>query len=656
MRILVITSEKRWSDSVRALFDNEHDVLSWTYAELETNANLLKAIGATFVAEGVVSADTVQSIRRILKHTEVPVFVLCDRAPAEWEEAAVVAGAVQVFTFPLRAKLIQASCERVLRRTPGPSVNPLPPAVTVPAFTNGNGEVLGLLREFSRLLVHALDGPLFMREYFRSLREVLRCSRLVLYLADASTADKWLRCVVAEGVNERALDSIRLSPDDGLAKLLTQRGAVVLACRLKESIPLEAVASREFEVLGAELAVPLNTKGGLVGALLLGPRIAGSDYTDNELTLLYHLMEEFGASVKNASLHADLVLERSMFSSVLRAVPVGCLVLTQGLRVAHANAAIRRYLGLGEQGDLNFEDLPPNWATAAYSVLHGKRSEVAAELAHETFGKRGVFNVTVRMLDDFKGKSERSVLLVAEDITGILEARATNEAMIVRTLLQRAGEQLANEFRNALTPLGTMIQLAGTGPASSPGTEGLNNVVFGAMHRIMRRVDDLAYLTRSSLIPESTPLRCVVDAARRRFEQWVEPSTAQRVQWPAKVAELEVVIDSKAVALSLAELLMNGVEASVADPVCMEVEILPDTVCFRFTNRGEVPIRTEAKVGVRRPFVSDKAAGVGIGLEVASRVAENHGGSVTLLPGSPGQVEASLRVARHLDLTNFKET
>jgi hypothetical protein len=47
---------------------------------------------------------------------------------------------------------------------------------------------------------------------------------------------------------------------------------------------------------------------------------------------------------------------------------------------------------------------------------------------------------------------------------------------------------------------------------------------------------------------------------------------------------------------------------------------------------------------------------VGIGLEVASRVAENHGGSVTLLPGSPGQVEASLRVARHLDLTNFKET
>jgi signal transduction histidine kinase len=652
MRILVLTSERRWTDALQALFAGGHDLIAWPPNEVNRNERLMGAIDACFVADREIGAATVSTIKSVHAISKAPLFALTDVARPEWEEAAILAGAQHVFTYPLRARLIEAAMLRNASLPGSGSLSPFPISTSsnppVPPIVNG--EVLALLRDFSRLLVHAVDGPLFMGEYLRKLREVLRCSRLILYLSDISSSDKKLKCTFATGVDPRPFDAIRLNPADGVARLLAQRGSVIQRVRLRDHLPMEAAAGRELDVFGVELAVPLNARDGMVGVLLVGSRIAGTDYTEIELTLLFHLMEELGAAVRNAELHADLLRERGMFSAVLRAVPIGCLVLNQSHRVIHANVAMREYLGVNADGVVTFEHLPQAWATAAYGVLQARKTEAQLETSHDVAGERRRLRLKVTPLEPVDGHAERAVLLTITDISEEARARADGETAVVQNLLQRAGEQLSNEFRNALTPLDTMVQLSREGMRSGPELSELTSLLGDAMHRLRRRVDDLAYLTRAAIMPEPTTVQGLLAAARRRLESWIGDKEMKTVRWPATIPNLGITVDENAVALAIAELVVNAIEASVGQPVEVSLQVQGESLSLRVRNSGAWSPPHDSSGFTHRPFVTSKPMGVGLGLEVASRVAEYHGGRLALGPLSQDVVEATLRIPLKFEL------
>lgn len=652
MRLLVITSENRWTDAVRALFSSGDDVITWDPRQLPDNRAVARLVDACFVAAAETGAPLVETVKQVNAATDAPIFALTDAARPEWEEAALLAGAQQVFKFPLRASMIQLALSRMQRR-PTESRPPMPlppprPAVTVPAAVE-SGEVLALLRDFSRLLVHAVDGPLFMGEYLRKLREVLRCGRLVLYLPEISPREKIYRCAFASGIDQRQFEAIRLTANDGVGHVLLTRGAVVLRHRLRHEVAAEAAALHELDVFGAELAVPLSARDGLVGMLLVGPRIAGADYSETELTLLYHLMEELGAGIRNAELHAHLFRERGMFSAVLRAVPVGCAVLSASLQIVHANRAFRAQLGIAESSPLRFEDLPQAWASVAYAVVQGRVPSASVEVDHEVAGAVRKLRITVRPLEA-EGHADRSVFLALEDITAEIRARQEVEHTSVHNLLQRAGEQLSNEFRNALTPVDIMVQLLRDPTAGRNELERLGSQLSMAMHRLHRRIDDLAYLTRSAIIPEMSTISAVLKETRERLDNWLEPKQCGQISWTNDFPEAALMVDRRAIALALAELVMNAVEAADGRQVLVSTEDGADAVSFRVRNSGIWAPPPESSGFRHRPFISNKSTGVGLGVEVASRVAEHHGGRLILGPVSSDAVEAILRVPREVSV------
>jgi nitrogen fixation/metabolism regulation signal transduction histidine kinase len=468
-------------------------------------------------------------------------------------------------------------------------------------------------------------------------------------LPDVSSREKVFRCAFASGIDQRQFEAIRLNAADGLAHVLMTRGAVVLRHRLRTEVAAESAAMHELDVFGADLAVPLSARDGLVGVLLVGPRIAGADYSETELTLLYHLMEELGAGIRNAELHAHLFRERGMFSAVLRAVPVGCAVLSASLQIVHANRAFRSQLGLADTSPLRFEDLPQTWASAAYGVLQNRMPSASIEVDHEVAGTTRKIRVTVRPLDA-EGHSDRSVFIALEDITAEIRARQEAEHASVHNLLQRAGEQLSNEFRNALTPVDIMVQLLRDPATGRNELERLGSQLSMAMYRLHRRIDDLAYLTRSAIIPEMCTVSSVLKDTRARLDNWLEPKQGKRVVWTNEFSEAALNVDRRAIALALAELVMNAVEASDGRQVTVAAEDSSDAVSFRVRNSGVWAPPPESSGFRHRPFISNKSTGVGLGVEVASRVAEHHGGRLILGPVSSDSVEAILRLPRDVPL------
>lgn len=651
MRILVITSEPRWVNAVRTAFGLEHDVIPAHPRESESWRTFASVVDACFVAETELGSAAVELVKEIAGRFETPVFVAAEGLRAEWEEAALAAGARQAFKFPLRPGVVVPAITRLRRGSATASVashllaTPGFPPITSPRET---GE-LALLRQFSRLLRLSPADPGFVATYLGLLREILGAGRVILYLRDRHASSGAFKLAGLSGGDSRQFEHFRVYPDQGLGRLVALRGSVVLRHRLRIEDTHDAIAQRELALFGADVAFPLASADGCAGILLLGARIAGGDYSDRELTQMYHLLEDFAATLERsaAETFAAPAGPPASFPSVLHGLPVGCVLLDPSLRILEANEAFRSQLGRATANPLGIERLPAPWTEAIASAIQNRAGLAPLELEHELSG--AVRRVRVSLQPVATDALEGGLwLMVTEDITNETRLRQEIHDRSTHNVLQRAGEQLSNEFRNALTPIEILVQLSGDSATARRDVERLRGPVFQAVQRLRRRVDNLSYLTKNSILAETTTVSAVFRAARERLDNWLEPKQLKTLVWSGEFSKVTFTVDSTAVGLALAELVMNAVEAAGGRQVTITADDLPDSVHFKVRNPGEWSPPAEAGGFGHRPFVTAKSAGVGLGVEVASRVAEYHGGRLVLGPVSPDLVEGVLRLPRNL--------
>jgi signal transduction histidine kinase len=658
MRILVITSESRWADAVRAAFPSD-DVMPGNPRQIASLRPMLTVCDACFVAETDLGAATVDLVKQLAAVMSAPLFAIADSVRPEWEESALVAGVRQVFRAPLRPGIVQLAVSRAQHA--GGAI----PRISIAKPSSSNGPTaparevreLSLFREFSRLLSYSSREPRFLTAYLDSMREVLGCARLVLYAGESGLASGTFQIASATGIDTREYEHFRMHRDHGIGRLIGTRGGVVLRDRLRHDEPDELAAARELAVFSAEIAVPLMTASGCTGILLVGSRIAGGGYSEHEVTLVYRLMESLGAALVQPVVNTPAAAERSVFPPVLHALPIGCALLDTSLRVIDTNDAFRSQLGRASANPLGIERLPAAWAEMIGAMVQKRATTTEVELDHELSGAVRRMRVGLQPLQN-EGSPEELWLMVTEDITEETRLRQEIHEISSHNVLQRAGEQLSNEFRNSLTPIEILVQLSGESPNGRRDIDRLRLPVSMAIHRLRRRIDNLGYLTKTSIVPELTTVSAIFRSARERLDHWVEAKQLKTLVWSGEFSKVEFTADSNAVGLALAELVVNAIEAAGGRQVTVTAEDLPEAVNFKVRNPGEWSPPEEGTGFGHRPFVTAKSTGVGLGVEVASRVAEFHGGRLVLGPMAPDVVEAVLRLPRNLPIVpaNFETT
>lgn len=658
MRILVITSESRWTDAVRAAFPSD-DVMPGNPRQLANLRSMLTVSDACFVTETELGPATIDLVKQLTLLTSAPVFVIVDSARADWEEAALIAGVRHVFRSPLRPGMAQVAVSRA-QHGAGAAM----PRIAIPkpfaaaAVTNSRElRELSLFREFSRLLSVPAHDPRFLSVYLDGMREVLGCARLILYGTDPAAAGTTFQIVSSTGIDIRQFEHFRLHREHGIGRLIGLRGGVVLRERLRPDDADEVAAGREMAVFNAEAAVPLMGSVGCTGVLLVGARIAGGGYSEQEITLVYRLMENLALALSQPAAQPTSTPDRSLFPAVLHALPIGCALLDTTLRIVETNDAFRSQLGRASANPLGIERLPAAWADAIGAVVQKRAATSEIELDHELSGAVRRIRLGLQPFQN-EGSPEELWLMVTEDITEEMRLRQQIHEISAHNVLQRAGEQLSNEFRNSLTPIEILVQLSGESPNGRRDIDRLRTPVSMAIHRLRRRIDNLGYLTKTSIVPELTTVSAIFRSARERLDHWVEAKQLKTLVWSGEFSKVEFTADANAVGLALAELVVNAIEAADGRQVTVTAEDLPEAVNFKVRNPGEWSPPSESSGFGHRPFVTAKSTGVGLGVEVASRVAEFHGGRLVLGPIAPDIVEAVLRLPRNLPVvpTNFETT
>ena len=141
--------------------------------------------------------------------------------------------------------------------------------------------------------------------------------------------------------------------------------------RYSEEARNDIETQKEFELLGAQVAVPILDRETVLGVAVFDGRITGEPLVNAELELIFHLLEQLGLAIKNIWLHDQLASNHQMMADILRELSSACVVVSRDLTILHANKMARKYFGRadGPRGDLEFSDLPQFLGAKIYQVL-----------------------------------------------------------------------------------------------------------------------------------------------------------------------------------------------------------------------------------------------------------------------------------------------
>ena len=320
-----------------------------------------------------------EKIRRRLP--AVPIIVYCGEGPWAQEEESYLTGVQHVLRKPVRARLLEAVLEQSASLTPPVAARTVPPdrpkAPLPPrAGSEATLRVLHKWREFSSLLANSLSAEALLKHFLLQLREITGVNRAAIFLRQPMlvgpvrglAGGRVFRLSCATGLAGGVLDHLELSVEAGIGGHLFHEGRILW--RDSSEAQEDSEIQREFSVLGVQVVVPILDRQALVGFAAFDGRVTGEPLANEELELIFHILEEVGLAIRNVWFHDQLAANRNMLTDVLRQFSSGCVVVGRDLDILHCNDMGRRFLvGSRRDAEVQFSDLPVVLGSKVYQVL-----------------------------------------------------------------------------------------------------------------------------------------------------------------------------------------------------------------------------------------------------------------------------------------------
>jgi signal transduction histidine kinase len=226
----------------------------------------------------------------------------------------------------------------------------------------------------------------------------------------------------------------------------------------------------------------------------------------------------------------------------------------------------------------------------------------------------------------------------AGEMRAALALTAERARSLERLTLVAGG--LAHEIKNPLGSLRGFAQLIGEGVAPGSKEAEYASVMVSELDAITRRVDGLRHFARPSPL-EHRP--CRPAEVVRRIAALLAPDAAARelrIEVELEPPELETLADEDRLRELVVNLVINAIEASPPrGSVRVSLRVEPagegEQFVLEVADQG-AGIRLEERERVLRPFHSTKPGGLGLGLALAERAVQDHGGELAIAEAPGG--------------------
>lgn len=651
--LLVLAAHPELAESIRTgLSPEQYRIIHRTTVE-ESEPILAHGLANVCIVDVELSSVqgvwVLEKLRR--RAPKCPLIIYTGAKQWEWEEEAYLQGATHVLTKPVRVRMLTALLDR-LWEAPSPVAVPpasSPVAVVPPALPQPTLQSLSPLRGFSAILTHSLDAEAMLKQFLLLLRELIGINRAAVFLRQPShwmgeklslDDNRRLRAACALGLSPGLLEHFELSFETGIGGQLTRLGRILR--RSSEEGRMDVEAQKEFELLGAQVAVPILDREAVIGVAVFDGRITGEPLSNPELELIFHLLEQLGLAVKNIWLHDQLSSSHAMMAEILRELSSACVVVNRDLAILHANKAARRFFGVSNQrtGEMEFSDLPQLVGTKVYQVLKTGTAIPTFKFEPEP---GTVYNVTIVPFQRQNAAQPASALLMVEDLTQSEQLRRLEVEAANLRLVRTMADRLAHEVGNAMVPLSTHQQLLADKYKDPEFRASLDAALADGVKRVTRLINQMRFLARDTVISqEAFPLNPLIEEAYEEARKH-QPVKAAQFKYEDEAKPIVMTGDRAALKHALTEVILNALQANPADPK-IGVRLHADANGSGIIHDLQIEVQdngsgftAEAAQKAPSPFFTTRNVGLGLGLTVSRKIIETHHGKLEIVPRKSGQ-------------------
>ncbi|HTS17871.1 MAG TPA: ATP-binding protein [Verrucomicrobiae bacterium] len=554
-----------------------------------------------------------------------------------------------------------------------PSVSPLP--ALAPAFDAYRYR--GALKDLSRILSqHTGEGEL-VSEFLRLVRELLGTGKAAIFTRPVQ-ADLFREAppmsgeqfVIARsaGLAPHLVEHFRLSAESGIAGHLSKEARILLRSQLMDTLALDydPEVAREFDALGADVAVPIFDEDALWGVLTFSGKITGEAITNQELELVYYLMSQLAQAIRNLHLRERVAGQQRFVMEVLAHVQTGVVVVGQNNRILTVNQRACELLGIEENSVVgqDLRRLPSRVADIVFEVLQTGREIRLREVVLP----RGQRSLSISAAQFTMGADAQRIgaggqmaVALIEDQSQIRRQQARTRELADKEFFTRLAARLSHELKNSLVSIKIFAQLLPERHDDKEFREQFSTTVANEVNRVDVLVNNLTFFAHPLLlVNEEIVLGDLIDVCVKNItqefsrkqlayvmavgEKAPEPAVAPVVTIKKNLAHKFARIEGDRIRLMQAfeHVLRNAVQSmprggrltiGTGDALASDVPggTLPagGAVRIDWQDTGE-GIALENLKRVTEPFVTTRNVGVGLGLTIVKKIIERHGGRLEI--------------------------
>jgi signal transduction histidine kinase/DNA-binding NarL/FixJ family response regulator len=664
--VLVIAPSPALAAAVRqALGTERYCVIEHTALREDELLLTADAIDACVMDADLATIEPIRLIERLRRMLpRCPMFLCASDPRRDWEEDAYLLGVNHIFRKPLRADLLNSLLDRLFSAggppepraaeaaRPRPEIRPAPDSGRIPTRT------LETLRSYSSILSHTLCAESMLREFLLLLREIIGVNRAAIFLREPPgeagdslppVAARRLHSACAIGLAPGLLEHLALSLETGIGGYLFRSGRLLR--RDSAEVAGDPQMRREFDLLSAQVAIPVLDMENLVGVAVFDERVTGEPVSNEELALIFHLFEPLGQAIKNIWLHDKVAAGHEMMFDILRQLKSGCVVVGPGLTVLHANDMARICFPRPNRpaDRFDFSDLPQAIGSKVFEVL--KTGKTIADYHYQPVAAPGQhYQITITPFRRDNAAAPTEVLLVVEDCAPADRIRHLEIETANLRLVQQMAERLAHEIGNAVVPISTHQQLFNERIGDVEFQKSLAGAMEEGVKRVSRLVDQMRFLARDRVGKiESVPVKQLIEEAFREARSYY-PSTTVLLQFESSGEPLSVSCDRQGLQHAFAEIILNALQANTQScQVHVRARAETDSSGSRWAQievqDSGAGFSAEAAGKASEPFFTTRKVGLGLGLAVTHKIIQTHSGKMEIPAprlGSPGLVRVSL--------------
>ena len=460
-----------------------------------------------------------------------------------------------------------------------------------------------------------------------ALRQIIGCRGCCIFLLDANGEQLEIRA--ADGLKPEWRDTAKLRLGEGIAGLAVAEGRTIYLPDTHQ----EPGFIFFDESIRSLMVTPLLANGEIIGAINVDdfhPNAFGSAQEQ----LLTIAAAQVGIAIENARLFAKVSAEQQQTQAIIQHMADGLLVINSQSVITMCNPALTLMLNLPREQivgqNVTSPDLAPTLANITASTTYRARTGVLAkEVTVETPNPRTLQIFSTTMVDDFKNPVGE--VRVVHDVTRERQLERLKDDFM---------STISHELRTPLFSIQGFAQILleeGTEISDETRTEFLTTIHTQAVQlgEMVNNLLDVSKFDEGRLEFERNQV-AFLKLLRQASLKLQGFAHQQRIKLTTELpASIPMITgDSKRLEQVLTNLLGNAIKFTPAGgQVCLAATATDSEILVEIRDNGiGIPPPDLERIFSRYFQVKNKskhsAKGSGLGLHIARRIVEGHGGRI----------------------------